>query len=433
MRSMWRGSWCDETGLNPKKRYTTVYLCTIMEIRGEEIKEIRKEGELMAGISVDISQGLLEWLADKIDIDKIKGETVDIFNKWVNGEKKPTFSQIEKFSKETKIPLGYFFLQQPPEESFDILEYRTIESIELQNPSRNLLDTINNMQSVQDWMREYLISEQSDKLSYVGSLANEKDVNRIALEMRTELGLPIDWFSSVKDSWEAFKMLREHFESSGIIVMVNGVVGQNTHRKLDVKEFRAFTLVDEYAPLIFINASDSKSGKLFSLVHEAVHIWLGVDSLYNGTLGNEQVSDVETICNAVAAEILVPQTAFERYWGAREHEEELFETIARVAKIFNCGSIVIARRALDNDFISKKNYEEIVSQAIAAYQNSEGKKESGGHYYNTAGVRFDKRFIIALDNSIHSGKTLFTEAYRLTGTNRTTFSKIADNARGIDV
>ena len=387
----------------------------------------------MAGLSVDVSQGLMEWLADKIDINKMKNETADIFFKWLNGEKKPTFSQIEKLSKETRIPLGYFFLQQPPEEKLDILEYRTMDSIELQNPSRNLIDTINNMQSVQDWMRDYLIREQSDKLSYVGSLANEKNVEHIAAEIRRELGLKIDWFDFCKDSWEAFKVLRDHFESSGILVMLNGVVGQNTRRKLDVKEFRAFTLVDEYAPLIFVNSSDSQNGKLFSLVHEAVHIWLGVDSLYNSIIENEQASDLEVICNAVAAEILVPQSIFVKYWRERDSEEEIAETINGLRKKFSCGSIVIARRALDEGFISKEDYQTMVDQVLAAYQNIQTKSDSGGNYYHTAGVRFDKRFILALDNSIHSGNTLFTDAYRLTGTNRTTFSKIADKARGIDV
>ncbi len=40
-----------------------------------------------------------------------------------------------------------------------------------------------------------------------------------------------------------------------------GVVGSNTRRKLDIEEFRGFMLYDEYAPLIFINANDSISGK----------------------------------------------------------------------------------------------------------------------------------------------------------------------------
>ncbi|MGE4585603.1 MAG: hypothetical protein AB7C91_13215 [Sphaerochaeta sp.] len=52
---------------------------------------------------------------------------------------------------------------------------------------------------------------------------------------------------------------------AGVIVMMNGVVRNNTHRPLSIEEFRAFALIDSFAPLIFINATDSASGRLFSL------------------------------------------------------------------------------------------------------------------------------------------------------------------------
>jgi hypothetical protein len=32
-------------------------------------------------------------------------------DKWMSGEKSPTFNQLEKFSAETRIPLGYFSLK----------------------------------------------------------------------------------------------------------------------------------------------------------------------------------------------------------------------------------------------------------------------------------------------------------------------------------
>ena len=54
------------------------------------------------------------------------------------------------------------------------------------------------------------------------------------------------------DSSEAFNKVRKLLEDCGIVVMMNGIVGKNTHRVLDVNEFRAFAMVNEWAPLIFI-------------------------------------------------------------------------------------------------------------------------------------------------------------------------------------
>jgi len=119
-------------------------------------------------------------------------------------------------SKETSIPLGYFFLQEPPIEKLDILEYRTMDSIELQNPSRNLVDNIYEMQSVQEWMHEYMKQEQNDKLKFVGALSGRNDSREIANIIRSELELDIDWYKSSTNTWESFKELRNRFEESGI-------------------------------------------------------------------------------------------------------------------------------------------------------------------------------------------------------------------------
>jgi len=94
---------------------------------------------------------------------------------------------------------------------------------------------------------------------------------------------------------------------------MNGIVGNNTSRHLSIEEFRAFTLIDEYAPLIFINSADSKGGKIFSLLHEFIHIGLAQNSLYNASQDDfHVVHPVETFCNGVTAEIIAPYDLFKK-------------------------------------------------------------------------------------------------------------------------
>ena len=239
-----------------------------------------------------------------------------------------------------------------------------------------------------------------------------------------------DWYKDINDATEAFRFFRKRLEDIGILVMMSGIVGNNTHRPLDISEFRAFTLIDEYAPLIFINANDSQSAKLFSLLHELSHIWVGVDNFYNDRYGNANtVSAVEVICNAIAAEILVPNELFVTEWGKMRGQDALIK-VSEAKKIFRCGVVVAARKALDNQYINKTQYQAIVDEAIAQFHDSR-RGASGGNYYATAASRIDKRFLIALDNSTKEGKTQFTDAFRLTNTNRNTFSNLMEKVRGI--
>lgn len=387
----------------------------------------------MAGVTVKIEPDIINWILQKLQLENVNSSIFDILNKWKSGEKEPTFNQIETISKKANIPLGYFFLQTPPKEDCKIVEYRTIDSVDLQNPSRNLLDTVDIMINRQEWMREYLIANGYDKREFVGKFKNSDNHIGITNNMREVLNLDINWYDKSSSPIDSYKILRKRFEEVGILVMMNGVVGQNNRRLLGIKEFRAFTLVDEYAPLIFINTQDSDAGKLFSLLHEAAHIWLGVNSFYNDQYGfTIKVNTLERLCNAIVAEILVPSNVFLGLWNKKNNKYS--EQIEEIAKFFKCSRSVIARKALAFKFITNIQYANIIDESIKQYdlrlKQKKDEKSGGGNYYNTMGSRIDHRFLIAVSNSAKEGKTQYTEAYHLTNTNRSTFAKLVSNVGG---
>lgn len=377
----------------------------------------------MASVKVHIAPNMLEWILQQTQNVKLSDKVAGYLQSWVNGEKEPTFSQIEQVSKNTGIPLGYFFLKEPPKEDLSIIEYRTVDSIELDHPSRNLIDTLYDMKQIQNWMRDTILSDEDAPLIFVGSLKNESSAEAFANKVRDILELDKEWYTRVKSVEESFKYLREKISSAGVIVMMNGVVRNNTHRVLSIDEFRAFTLVDAYAPLIFINSRDSANGKVFSLIHEFAHICIGEPSLFNAQENSSNlVSNKETLCNAVAAELLVPQEVFCELWESRISDE--WERIVEyLAKTFKCSTTVIARRAYDNDFIDLEQYRRVAEKAKYFSKKKNG---SGGNFYNTAGSRIDHHFLEALADSVKVGKTAPTEAFQLTNTNYATFTNLVD-------
>lgn len=387
----------------------------------------------MPGIRVEVKPSIFEWVLQNIDFENIKAKKKDDFFLWMTDKKIPTFNQLEQFSKATNIPFGYFFLSTPPVEKMELLEYRTVDSLEIGKPSRNLIDTINEMEAVQEWMRDYVKGTDLGELNYVGALKENKDISTIASTIMESLRLSTEWFLDCSDSWDSFKLLRERLEDIGTIVMMNGIVGSNTHRSLDINEFRAFTIIDKYAPLIFINANDSPYGRLFSLAHEMTHIWLGVNSFYNDYQHPiNGISSLEVLCNAVAAELLVPIKMFNTSWR-EDKTDNIEEKISNIAGYFRCGTIVIARRALDQALIDKATYAKLAKSAIAKYREKRSEQGSGGNYYNTLKTRIDKRLVLALSNSVYEGRTTFIEAFRLTNTSRKTFSALVEMVAGADV
>lgn len=387
----------------------------------------------MAGLTVKIESNIIDWLMQKIEGENLSSSIFEILNQWKSGEKKPTFNQVKELSKKTNIPLGYFFLETPPIEECKVVEYRTVDSLNAQNLSRNLIDTVDHMLNIQEWMRNYLIENGYGQLEFVGLSDGLDEPMIIANSIRKILGLDIEWYKESKSIDESYKRLRSILEKSGILVMMNGIVGSNTHRPLNIREFRAFTLIDNYAPLIFINTNDTDGGKVFSLLHEVAHIWLGVNDFYNDQYGiATKVNATEKICNAVAAEILAPYDIFIKLWN--QSNVEYVKKIEEIAKIFKCSRSVVARRALDIKFITNVQYGRIIEECIAQYEiwieGKKIKKSSGGNYYSTMASRIDPRFMNALANSAREGRTQYTEVYRLTNTNRTTFDKLINRGGG---
>ena len=385
----------------------------------------------MPTVNVNIQPAIISWALSQTSEEKLGTKLVDNIKHWLDGTKSPTFNQIEDFSKKSHIPLGYFFLQTPPIEQISLLEYRTLDSIQLTNPSRNLIDTIHDMEAVQEWMVNYRKEWNYDTISIVGSLKGITDISVIADTIRKDLGLNIEWYKDCGNPSEAFNKVRGLLEECGSVVMMNGIVGKNTHRALDVNEFRAFAMVNEWAPLIFINGADSAGGRLFSLFHELVHLWIGENDLYNDTKYSANgIKPIEVTCNAVAGALMVPKTVFLEKWNNNTNDD-IHEKIKELARMFRCSSSVIARRALDNKKIDQNVYNMVIEDAIEAYIQTKQEKSSGGDYYRVARSKLDGVFVRALCESVNSGRTSFTEAYRLTNTTSKTFSEVASGLGGV--
>lgn len=381
----------------------------------------------MPKVEVSINPGVLNWVLSQLFNNLAPQDAVDTLMAWKEGRKTPTFRKVAEISRKTHIPFGYFFMETPPREENPLAEYRTVGSVPALQASRDLLDTISAMTDVQDWMSDFCRAEGRDRLPFVGRFKDRHDdKDAIVRDIRSTLGLDTQWYNAVSDTSAAFVFFREKLQGAGVLVMMNGIVGGNTHRPLSLSEFRAFTLLNDYAPLIFINATDTAAGRLFSLAHETTHIWLGNKSLFNAMPDDqEDLTPDEQLCNAVAAELLAPSTDFQKRWGNAAGSAA--QKAEALADYFKCSRFVIARRALDHHKITSPQYADLIEVFTKEWRSiHKVKRGGGGDFYKTMRSRLDHNFLRALAASVRSGETPYTEAYRLTKTRGDAFEKLAD-------
>jgi Zn-dependent peptidase ImmA (M78 family) len=242
--------------------------------------------------------------------------------------------------------------------------------------------------------------------------------------MRRIVGLDDGWAQRVPTWTTAVGELRNAIEELGVMAIINGVVGNNTSRKLDVEEFRGFALSDPYAPLIFVNGADAKSAQMFTLAHELAHLWLGEEgeglSGFPGLLPDGD--EVERFCDQAAAEFLVPAIEIRTAWPRVADSNTPFE---KLASRFKVSPVVIGRRAMDLGLIDRSEFFSFYRD----YTQSEGRKKKagsgGGDFYNNQNTRIGKLFATNVIRAAKEGRIGFKEAYDLSGLNGGTFQEYA--------
>jgi Zn-dependent peptidase ImmA (M78 family) len=362
-------------------------------------------------VSVEVRPRLLAWAQERSGLPAAELERkFPALAEWQAGRKQPTLRQLESFAQATHTPIGFLFLTERPDETLPLPDFRTMGRPAGARLTADLLDTVYLCQQRQDWYREFARTNHLDPIAFVGSLATQSNIGAAATKLRTDLNFEVSRRGS---SWsEAFTVLRDQADDLGILVMVSGVVGSNTHRKLDPHEFRGFALVDDLAPLIFINGSDTKAAQIFTLTHELAHIWAGQSALDDPDLATRTSNDVESWCNQVAAEFLVPLDDLREVFSG---QVALSEQLQRIAEQFRVSTLVAVRRVFDAGFLNWEEYRreyELEYERVMAFV---GTGTSGGNFYNTQPVRVSKRFARAVIADTLEGQTLYTDAFRLLG------------------
>ncbi len=369
-----------------------------------------------------INQNLITWARERHHLPmesaaKKLGIKADTLDAWETGNEFPNLKQVEKIAEKLYVPLGYLFLDEPPEEKLPIPDFRTLNNQEISTPSPELLAVVHDAQLKQAWLKEIREEEAIDPVLTGARTENTCALEGIASLIREKL--EIDKLRSETRHYEKFLgEIITTLDQQGFIVIRNGVVGNNTHRPLNPEEFRGFALYDEFAPLVFINGKDAKAGQIFTIIHELAHLFLGesgLDDTFNKGMEQE--------CNRIAAEVLVPAEQLGTVYQQGKEEE--------IAKKFKVSRFVILVKARHLDLIDQGYFNQCWEEFNADERGNQH-QGSGGDFYNNVKFRAGgENFLNTVINYTLAGKVLYRDAYRLTGLGDKTFNEYCKNIQAI--
>lgn len=362
-----------------------------------------------------ITPDLLTWAIDRIGLDRgdfakqihVKGP---VLASWEKGDAFPQFNKAREIAEVLRIPFGYLFLSDVPTDTVPLPDLRRLPEAKEVPTSPEFLAVLYQAMSQHDWYRAYLVDEGAKPLPFVSRFQGTEPVDVIAEDIRATLGMNNALRREAYDWKNYLTKLSQSAETAGMVVMRRAVVG-SSHRKLSRDEFQGFAISDPIAPLVFVNGQDYQAPKIFTLIHEIAHIWIGQSGIskIDETLETPAL-EIEQLCNKVATEALVPQAEFESKWTTNRAD---YDQVNGLAKYFLVSGLVIIRRARELNKIDVRTFINLLAEAKTRIKPDPVPKKKTGNFYITLDSRNSPNFVDALLADVRSEGTLYRDAARL--------------------
>lgn len=370
-----------------------------------------------------VSPDILRWAREtagltpdeaikKLGIREARGVTpVARLSALETGETEPTRPTLLKMAKHYRRPLIVFYMEKPPRRGDRGQDFRTLPD-SYSEESIALVDVlIRDVLVRQSLIRSGLEDEEDTQpLKFVGSMNITDSIDDFANSINKTIGFDLNVFRNLPTFEKAFAYLRGKTEEAGVFVLLMGDLGSH-HTAFDLEVFRGFALADEIAPFIVINDRDSRAAWSFTLLHELTHIWLGQTGVSSSSYTELAI---ETLCNKVASELLLPQVDLDALVINHNDLDEVKNQITDFAKERNLSSSMVAYKLYLNGKIADKQWRKLAAEYRRLWLESKEEKrdkargkKSGPSYYVVRRHRLGEN-LISLVHQMTLGGTITT-------------------------
>ncbi|MBK9523945.1 MAG: ImmA/IrrE family metallo-endopeptidase [Bacteroidetes bacterium] len=378
----------------------------------------------------NINREVLKWARKtaKISLEKAastisKTCKVDRIRDWESPEgiEWPSVKQVEKLARLYRRPIDVFYLKYIPKDFPALKDFRSNKEEEL---STAVIFMMREIQEKQEWLSKFLATRREKKIDFVGKYTIKSPVDVVAKDIRKVLNI-----QPGKADLKPLKHWIDQAESKKIFVTLSS--NFHTRLKLDSDNFKGFAIADKFAPFIFINADDWDHGQLFTMVHELVHIWIGVSGISKDTEISlkepQNLHVVEKFCRAVAEEALLPESDVCSFLEVKG--DLTLRHISKAGRRLGVSNQAFLVRAKRLNLINEDIFSILLKEADQAWKEflikeSKKPKSSGGPNYYVMQLRRSSRSFSTLVMDIYkSGKVSGTQASRLLSVKEGNFVK----------
>jgi Zn-dependent peptidase ImmA (M78 family)/DNA-binding XRE family transcriptional regulator len=233
---------------------------------------------------------------------------VDQLSAWENGVVRPSLAQLRKLATIYRRPLAAFYLSEAPTRFEVMHDFRRVASgLKEFSSSPKLTYEIRRAFDRREWALELLQALGEPPPEFTAKLPFGANVEDAALELRRAIGVTLAQQAAWQLDYDAFRNWRKIVENAGILTL------QATNIQID--EARGFSISATPLPVVVVNIKDAPRGRIFTLLHEVVHIMLS-----DGGICDLHDADEEAFCNQVAGAALFPREALLQSDVVRSHQ-----------------------------------------------------------------------------------------------------------------
>lgn len=256
---------------------------------------------------------LLAWARSMANLEPVAasrkiGVPDDRVAAWERGQQQPTITELRRAANVYRRPLAVFYLPEPPQGFETLRDFRRLDYDATGEWSAALHAEYRRAHFQREALLEIVEIDQENIAGQWRISPLPTTDEAIAAAARKHLVRIVGHQppGRAADEYAHLGYWTRALEDAGVLVM--------TTEGGDVApaEMRAFSLYFDEVPVVMLNGSEHPHARLFSLLHEYVHLLLRTEGLCDMKTDQRATTDnrrLEARCNRVAADVLMPASA----------------------------------------------------------------------------------------------------------------------------